>query len=356
MPPSQLSPPFWAMIDATSPTHGGVVPRPNPPLRRQVSLSIDAERPTPQQERDLVIAAAAGDADASLKLVEAFLPPITGLARRFPTGVGLELEELVQEGVTGLLLAAQRYDSGIGRPFWAYASFWVRKAMQELVAELARPVALSDHAVRGLARIKTARREHLQTHGVEPTIEELSRDTGLAFAHLNSLQAIERTPRSLEDRASAAGGATATVGDTITDPAAELAFEQVLDDIEIREARQCADQLDERERTVIRGHFGLGQPAKTLKQIGGALGLTAERARQIELGALNKLREALARRALARGKRFEVPIRRVRRSRRGLARPPNGHQRDLWVDRHWSPWNRGSDPCPTTRRRRAFLS
>lgn len=88
---------------------------------------------------------------------------------------------------------------------------------------------------------------------------------------------------------------TGTVGDQITDASAERAYERVLDQIEIGEVHGLADQLDERERTVIRAHYGLGQPVQTLNQIGGALGLTAERARQIEAGALTKLRKALAR-------------------------------------------------------------
>jgi DNA-directed RNA polymerase sigma subunit (sigma70/sigma32) len=59
--------------------------------------------------------------------------------------------------------------------------------------------------------------------------------------------------------------------------------------------RNLADQLDERERAVLLAHYGLGQTAQTLSEIGAGLGLTAERARQIEVGALNKLREALTR-------------------------------------------------------------
>ena len=69
----------------------------------------------------------------------------------------------------------------------------------------------------------------------------------------------------------------------------------MLDDIESRELRSLADhQLGERERIVIRAHYGLGEPVQTLSQIGCSLGLTAERARQIEAGALDRLRVALA--------------------------------------------------------------
>jgi RNA polymerase primary sigma factor len=250
-------------------------------------------RLTPREERDLVIGAEAGDPDASRRLVEAFLPAIAGLASGFSGGIRVEHRELVQDGVAGLLFAARRFDPGLNTPFWAYASFWVRKAMQELVAELARPVALSDRAVRNLARVRAARHDHLQAHGHEPTAGELSSATGFSGAQLERLQAAERAPRGIEERVGTDEGAAATVGDGVVDPGAEQAFEHVLDDIEIHEVRGLADRLDERERSVLNAHYGLGQPAQTLNQIGGELGLTAERARQIEIGALEKLRDAL---------------------------------------------------------------
>jgi len=240
-----------------------------------------------------VIAAERGDANACKRLVEAFLPAIVGLAVGFPTGTGVERRELVQEGVVGLLTAARRYDPELATPFWAYASFWVRKAMEELMADLVMPVALSDRAVRGLAQIRAARREHVQTRGAEPTDEELSHATGFTRSQLGSLKAIERKPRALQEPLTTHGGTTVTVGDTILDPAAEQAYERVLDELEIREVRDLADQLAERERLVLRAHYGLDEPAKTLAQIGAGLGLTAERARQIEHGALDKLRTAL---------------------------------------------------------------
>lgn len=250
---------------------------------------------TPSQEQALVVAAEGGDAEASRRLVEVFMPGIAGLALGFPPGAGIERQELHQQGVVGLLLAVRRYDSRLNTPFWAYASFWVRKAMQELVAELTRPVALSDRAVKALARIRTARGEYVQAHGTEPTVDQLSGATGFTPEQLESLRATERRPRALEEPLGAGTETSGTVGDAIVDPVAEQAYEHVLDRIELREVRDVADQLDERERSVIRAHYGLlGQPEETLDQIGSCLGITAERARQIEAGALAKMREALA--------------------------------------------------------------
>ncbi len=255
------------------------------------------ERLTVRQELDLVIAAEAGDRRACQDLVDAFLPQIAGLAVGYRYSRGVDQRELLQAGVAGLLLAARRFDAALETPFWAYASFWVRKAMQELVAELARPVALSDRAVRGLAAVRAARADHLRRHGVEPTTDELSRSTGLGRDQVEQLLAVERNPRSLEERVGRSDGSTGTVGDQLADPRAEEAFDVVLDDIEIQEVRDLTDGLDERERQVIRAHYGLGEPAQTLRQIGGSLGVSAERVRQIETAGLARLRACLSGRA-----------------------------------------------------------
>jgi RNA polymerase primary sigma factor len=246
----------------------------------------------PEQERDLVIATEAGDAVACRELVDAFLPAIGAMARNYNTGAGVERRELMQEGVVGLLRAVKRYEPRLNTPFWAYASWWVRQAMQNLVAEMARPVVLSDRALRGLALIKTARSVHVRDQGREPTIAELASATGFTVAQLDSLLAIERTPRTLEEPLSTDNGTAATVGEMIADPRSEQEYERVLDEMEMLQVRDLTAALDERERTVLSSHYGLGRTPQTLREIGDGLGLTSERVRQIEAAALKKLRDA----------------------------------------------------------------
>ena len=99
----------------------------------------------------------------------------------------------------------------------------------------------------------------------------------------------------------------------------------MLDGFEIRDMRDLTEQLDERERRVIRAHYGLGQDAQTLSEIGAGLGLTAERARQIEAGALGKLRAALSESAPSEELRLETAACR-------LTRGDADTQHDGWID------------------------
>jgi RNA polymerase sigma factor (sigma-70 family) len=248
------------------------------------------ERLTPGLERELVLASAAGDEAATRDLVDAFMPLIGGVARRYRSTGAVNHSELIQEGVVGLLRAVTRYDAGRETPFWAYASWWVRQAMQQLVAELASPVVLSDRALRQLARVKLAQREHLQAHGADPSCSELAAATGIDREQVEHLIIVERAPRALDEPTNHDGSAT-TLGELISDPSAEDEFESVVRRIEIEELRDLPADLCDREREILRARYGLGRPAETLREVAARLGLSAERVRQIEQGALAKMRE-----------------------------------------------------------------
>ncbi len=115
-------------------------------------------RLTDAEERRLVLAAKDGDEARRAELVEAFMPLIASVARAYRGSPSGERRELMQAGVVGLLQALERYDQSLGTPFWAYASWWVRQAMQQIVAQLTRSIVLSDRALRELARVRNAER------------------------------------------------------------------------------------------------------------------------------------------------------------------------------------------------------
>jgi RNA polymerase primary sigma factor len=246
---------------------------------------------TPARERQLVMAAAAGDPDACEELVDAFLPAIAGVARLYRNVAAVERTELLQEGVVGLLRAIRRFDPSLNTPFWAYATWWVRQGMQQLISEVARPTVLSDRAQRGLARIREARRAHAEEEGREPSPSELAALAGLSLEQVQSLLAAERTPQPLDAGANDDG--PWGVGETLADPVAEEEYERVMTRLEIETIRDLTKTLDARERAILYLHYGLeGAPPQTLRSIGETIGISAERVRQIEEQTLEKLRRS----------------------------------------------------------------
>jgi RNA polymerase sigma factor (sigma-70 family) len=247
---------------------------------------------TQEVERGLLRAAGDGDEAARRQLVEQFMPLVAGVARVYRNTGAVTRVELMQEGVVGLLRALERFDPERGTPFWGYASFWVRQAMQQLVSELTRPVVLSDRALRQLARVKQARRDHVQAHKSEPSTSDLSGRTGLGREQVERLVAVERQPRSIDE--GIGDDADTTVGQMLADPLAEDAFARVERRVDTSELGSLLDRLGSREREIVKARFGLDGHRQTLRELAGTLELSAERVRQIEEEALEKMGAAHA--------------------------------------------------------------
>lgn len=278
------------MTDAVATTHAAVDGPPSSPDARSARRSSGHRRLPASLERRLVEQARLGGPDARDGLVDAYGPLIAGLARMYRNTPGVEPAELIQEGVVGLLRALDRYDATMGVPFWGYAAWWVRQAMQRLVSEMGRPVVLSDRALRELARVRDARRRLAQTRRLEPTTGDLAAETRLAPEQVERLLAVERSARSL-DVPFEEGCSGPTLGELLTDPRAEDGFDRVPDRVLVPHIPALLAGLSERERAIISGRFGLTGGEQTLRELAEELELSAERVRQIERAALAKMRE-----------------------------------------------------------------
>jgi RNA polymerase sigma factor (sigma-70 family) len=199
--------------------------------------------------------------------------------------------ELLQEGVVGLLRALERYDPGRSTPFWAYATWWVRQAMQQLVAELTRPVVLSDRALRQLARVRDAERRAVRQTGREPGRDELAARAGLSRAQIDALLLVDMPPRSTDEPITTTDGLVGTLGELLFDPFTDD-YERVLGEIEAQELLALLAGLADRERAILRARYGLDGEQESLRQIAARLGVSAQRIRQIEQRALGKLADA----------------------------------------------------------------
>ncbi|GCE10269.1 sigma-70 family RNA polymerase sigma factor [Tengunoibacter tsumagoiensis] len=245
---------------------------------------------THEREIELAKGIEAGDRDAMKQFILANLRLVVSIAKRY-VGRGLTLLDLIQEGNIGLIRAVQRYDWRRGHRFSTHATWWIRQAISRAVADKGRTIRLPVYVNTALNRIRRERQRLLQELGREPTEQELAEATGLDPIRMVELQSAPGAPVSLElpvgeDEEQELGDVLA---DTESASPEELATTQTLKD-EVQ--RVLESVLTPREQLVLQLRFGLGNgQAHPLEQVGRELGITRERVRQIEAGALAKLRQ-----------------------------------------------------------------
>jgi RNA polymerase primary sigma factor len=245
---------------------------------------------THEREIELAQRIEMGDREAMKQFILANLRLVVSIAKRY-VGRGLTLLDLIQEGNIGLIRAVQRYDWRRGHRFSTHATWWIRQAISRAVADKGRTIRLPVYVNTALNRIRRERQRLLQELGREPTEEELAEATGLDPIRMVELQAAPGAPVSLElpvgeDEEQELGDVLA---DTESASPEDIATTQTLKD-EVQRVLEAV--LTPRERLVLQLRFGLGNSqAHPLEQVGRELGITRERVRQIEAGALAKLRQ-----------------------------------------------------------------
>jgi RNA polymerase primary sigma factor len=223
-------------------------------------------------------------------LVEGYLPRVAALARRFD-GPGVEISDLVQEGLLALLEARRRFEPGRGVPFWAYAVPWVHGAIYRGAQDQRRAVRLPAAAQVELGRIRRAGQQLARTNGGEPAPAALARTTGLPAERVERIIAAGRLPRSFDEGPGPHADGIPLI-EMLPDPCGEDAYEEVLRRAGAPDLARLLGVLSRREREIIVRRFGIGRPSQTLADIGLRMGVTRERVRQIESRALGKLRAA----------------------------------------------------------------
>lgn len=247
---------------------------------------------SPEQELYLAKRVVDGDIEAKNKLVESNLRLVASIARKYVGKCNLSFLDLVQEGNLGLYKAADKYDYTKGFKFSTYATYWVRQAISRAIADQGRTIRTPVHVVESLSKISKARAELLQTLGHEPTEEEIGAATGLTAEKVAMYLAASKNPLSIDKPVAEDDDVDMT--DIVPDLNQETPEEKVRRDATKQAIDDILGTLSDREKLVVQMRFGLEDgTGHTLDEIGKVLGVTRERARQIEAKAMQKLRNPL---------------------------------------------------------------
>ncbi len=230
------------------------------------------------------------------KLVRSNLRFVVSVAKKYQNQ-GVSLSDLINEGNLGLIRAAHKFDETKGIKFISYAVWWIRQAILQALAEQSRIVRVPLNRAGTLHRIGKRSAALQQELGRDPTIDEIAEGMDIPRDEVAKTLAISQTHLSLD--APLTPGEDNKLMDYLPDEQSPGPDDQTFERALTGSIEQVLATLKEREAKILRLYFGLdGQEAMTLEEIGGLLGITRERVRQIKEKALARLRHVSRARSL----------------------------------------------------------
>ncbi|MDQ3284130.1 MAG: sigma-70 family RNA polymerase sigma factor, partial [Actinomycetota bacterium] len=242
------------------------------------------------EERELSERAREGDEEARKRLIESNLRLVISIAKKY-RGRGVSFEDLIQEGNAGLIKAVERFDPSLGNRFSTYATWWIRQAVTRAVADHARTVRLPSHVVDSLFRLRRAENELSIELGRDATEEELVARLGIKPEEARRLREVSQPIASINARVGTSAEEGVEMGDLLPDERSEDDYTKV----EIGQwegtLQEAVMSLPDREARILKMRHGLdGSKTRTLREVSEVLGISQERARQVEIKALRTIR------------------------------------------------------------------
>ncbi len=244
---------------------------------------------TREQEIELAQRIERGDLDAKEQLVNSNLRLVISNARKYQ-GLDLPLLDLIQEGILGLIRAAEKFDHRKGFKFSTYATFWIRESIQRAIANRARTIRIPVHIGQRERKIGRVMQDLIAELGREPTDEEIARAAEMDVADVRATREAARVVTSLDRPVGEEEGTT--LGALL--PSEERGPDEEVE-IALRDdaLRRALDRLPEPEREVVKLRYGInGDDPTPLSETGRRLGMSQDAVRRLERRALSELAES----------------------------------------------------------------
>jgi len=241
---------------------------------------------TAAEEVELAQRVERGDLEAKNRMINANLRLVVSQARRYQ-GLGLPLEDLVQEGMLGLIRAVEKFDWRRGFKFSTYGTLWIRQAIQRGLQNSGRTIRIPVHVAQRQVKVRKVESELSAKLGRDPTDEEIAEVAELPVEQVTEVRELARSLASLDQAVSDDG--EVALGDVLPSDRPEP-LEEVAEGEREQQVADIIARLPEPERKVIELRFGLtGDEPRTPRQTGSALGITSARASELEEQALRRL-------------------------------------------------------------------
>jgi RNA polymerase primary sigma factor len=241
-----------------------------------------------EQEVEMARRIKDNDEEALEKLIRANLRFVVSVAKQYQNQ-GLSLPDLINEGNLGLIKAAKRFDETRGFKFISYAVWWIRQSILQALAEQARIVRLPVNKIGSVNKINKALIELEQQHEREPSLQEIAMVLKLAPEEVK--EALKHTSKPLSMDAPLNEEDEDSMYDVMESEENPPPDENLMNESLNREIERALSSLTEREASIIKLYYGLGNKHPfTLEEIGEKINLTRERVRQIKEKAIKRLK------------------------------------------------------------------